>query len=45
MEGGRCTIMKVGGATLGIWGGDTRKVGGATLGMWDGDTWKVGMVQ
>ena len=27
MEGGRGTMMKVGGATLGIWGVDTWKVG------------------
>ena len=27
MEGGRGTMLKVGGATLGIWGGDTWKVG------------------
>ena len=38
-------MMKVGGATLGIWGGDTWKVGGATLGMCDSDMWKVGVVQ
>ena len=27
MEGGRGTMMKVGGATLGMWDGDTWKVG------------------